>query len=53
MYRPRRSIYHTPPKEKWHRCALDWWVYCYEWIPVCANAQIGGRKVRRPVSFDL
>lgn len=43
MYHPRYSIYCRLPKRRWHRNALDWWVYCYGGIPVSENARIRGR----------
>ena len=30
---PRFSYLTPPPKERWRRNALDWMVYCYQFIP--------------------
>lgn len=54
-WRPKHSYATPPPKERWHRSALDWPVYCYEFIPVSrrdmlprrsapAHWMTGGRK---------
>jgi hypothetical protein len=45
-WHPRHSIYTPPPTRRHHRCALDWWVHCLEWIPAARNASIIGRRVR-------
>ena len=44
---PRFSYLTPPPKQRWHRNALDWMVYCYQYIPMSRRDMLRWKSLPR------